>query len=212
MRCSVHWRTSDIRHACPAHTSSTPIPTTHQPYHNNVRTAHTHRGLQVSRMSTKGETCACCSATHSRVMVLMLDSLSSHQQEPGVTSPARIARTLHARTQHQKAHSLQQGECNLGPLQLWCSRVHTASNSPSLQRLQQCECNQNPLAHAPTMANKVGETCVAAAQLRLTFHSSSCMPCAWLPHVLCRQLMNAQTISTLLPGTPNLLTPKRLNA
>mmetsp|Transcript_26571 Transcript_26571/g.67647 ORF Transcript_26571/g.67647 Transcript_26571/m.67647 type:complete len:332 (-) Transcript_26571:453-1448(-) len=51
------------------------------------------RGLQASRVSMKGQTCACCSATHSLEMVDMLASLSSHQQDPGAVRPARMART-----------------------------------------------------------------------------------------------------------------------
>mmetsp|Transcript_32954 Transcript_32954/g.72836 ORF Transcript_32954/g.72836 Transcript_32954/m.72836 type:complete len:326 (+) Transcript_32954:1045-2022(+) len=52
------------------------------------------RGLPLMRMSMKGQSCECCSATHSRVMVDMLLSLSRYQVLFLVHSPARMARTL----------------------------------------------------------------------------------------------------------------------
>ena len=42
----------------------------------------------------KGHACACCMATHSRVMVLMELSLRIHQQDWATDRPARMARTL----------------------------------------------------------------------------------------------------------------------
>lgn len=44
----------------------------------------------------KGIRWACCSATHSRVMVAMLNRRCTHQQLSLASMPARIARTLHA--------------------------------------------------------------------------------------------------------------------
>jgi hypothetical protein len=41
--------------------------------------------------------CACCSATHSRVMVDMLNSRCTHQQLSRASMPARMARTLFTR-------------------------------------------------------------------------------------------------------------------
>jgi hypothetical protein len=54
-----------------------------------------------------GMRCACCSATHSRVMVDMLNSRCTHQQLSRASMPARMARTLqhHSTAAHSAQHT-----------------------------------------------------------------------------------------------------------
>ena len=53
-----------------------------------------------SRLSTKGTWCQLCRANHSRMMVLMLLSLSTHQSALRVRSPLLTAATLQLQVCH----------------------------------------------------------------------------------------------------------------
>lgn len=61
-----------------------------------------------------GMRCACCSATHSLVMVDMLNRRCTHQQLSRASMPARITRTLQDNQRDGVGHYGQELEGSLG--------------------------------------------------------------------------------------------------